>query len=110
MPGYKIHRLREYLKQPFRNAAHVSGAAQVKPRDYLAESIEAIEAPTPYAAYFALKESAAPLTPGDLLETSEGILRIYKFVGFEDAQWVLPEAKPQTNLNAVEVLEPLQPQ
>jgi len=34
------------------------------------------------------------LLPGDLLEAENGALRIYKFVGFEEAQWVLPEAKP----------------
>ena len=112
MPVYRIHRLREHLKQTFRNAAHVSGAAQVKLRDYVPESEETLAADTPYAAYFALKESPAPLQPGDLLETEDGTLRIYKFVGFEPAQWILPEAKPQMNLTAsdssVAVLEPQQ--
>ena len=42
MLSYRIHRLRDYLKQSFRNAPHVSGLAQVKPRDYLpGETIEA---------------------------------------------------------------------
>ena len=117
MTVYRIHRLREYLKQSFRNAAHVSGAAQVKPRDYEPEPAETVEAETPYAAYFALKESPASLLPGDLLEMPDGELRIYKFVGFEPAQWVLPEPKPQMNLSSMEavdasvsVLEPLQQQ
>ena len=29
------------------------------------------------------------------LEAEDGSLRIFKFVGFEEAQWVLPEAKPE---------------
>jgi hypothetical protein len=91
MPSYRIHRLKDHLHQPFRLAPHVSGAAHVKPRDY--EPGDSIDAATPYAAFFALKETAAPLAPGDLLEAEGGTLRIYKFVGFEEAQWVLPEAQ-----------------
>ena len=34
MPAYRIHRLKDHLRQSFRHAAHVSGAASVKPRDY----------------------------------------------------------------------------
>jgi hypothetical protein len=92
MPSYRIHRLKGHLHQSFRVAPHVSGSANVKPRDY--EPGDLIDAPTPYAAFFALKETTAPLIPGDLLESEGGVLRIYKFVGFEEAQWVLPEIKP----------------
>ncbi len=53
-----------------------------------------MEAPTPYAAFFALRDTATPLEVGDLLEAPDGSLRIFKFVGFEEAQWVLPELKP----------------
>jgi hypothetical protein len=95
MPSYRIHRLRDHLHQSFRQAPHVSGSANVKPRDYY-EAVDSIEAASPYAAFFALKETAAPLAPGDLLESENGALRIFKFVGFEEAQWVLPEAKPET--------------
>ena len=95
MPSYRIHRLKDHLHQSFRLAPHVSGTAHVKPRDYEpAEQVETIDAATPYAAFFALKDSEGPLLPGDLLETENGALRIYKFVGFEEAQWVLPEVKP----------------
>jgi hypothetical protein len=73
--------------------------AHVKPRDY--EPGDSVEAPTPYAAFFALKETEAPLLPGDLLEAENGALRIYKFVGFEEAQWLLPELKPDTALEPV---------
>jgi hypothetical protein len=92
MSSYRIHRLKSHLHQSFRMAPHASGAAHVKPRDY--ESGESIEAATPYAAFFALRETPAALVPGDLLQAEDGALRIYKFVGFEEAQWVVPEVKP----------------
>ncbi len=104
MPSYRIHRLKDHLHQSFRQAPHVSGAANVKPRDY--EAGDSIEASSPYAAFFALKETAEPLNPGDLLESEGGVLRIYKFVGFEEAQWVLPEAKPESATEAVLVDSP----
>ena len=100
MPSYRIHRLKDNLHQSFRLAPHVSGTAHVKPRDY--EPGESIDAATPYAAFFALKDTEGPLLPGDLLEAENGALRIYKFVGFEEAQWLLPEAKPDAS--AVPVL------
>ncbi len=64
----------------------------VKPRDY--EPGATVEAASPYAAFFALRESDTPLEVGDLLETDGGSLRIFKFVGFEGAEWVKPEAAP----------------
>ena len=99
MPSYRIHRLKDHLHQSFRLAPHVSGTAHVKPRDY--EPGESVDAATPYAAYFALKDSEGPLLPGDLLEAENGALRIYKFVGFEEAQWLLPEVKADTAAESV---------
>jgi len=32
---------------------------------------------------------------GDLLEAESGALCICKFIGFEEAQWTLPEARPE---------------
>ncbi len=93
MPRYRIHRLKGHLREHFRFAPHVSGTACVKPRDY--ELGENVEASTPYAAYFERKDTAAPLAPGDLLESEDGALHIFKFIGFEEAQWVLPEPKPE---------------
>ena len=93
MPGYRIHRLKDHLRHLFRYGPHVSGQASVKPRDY--EPGSSVEAPTPYSAYFALRGSETPLEVGDLLESEDGALRIFKFIGFEEAQWVLPEAKPE---------------
>ena len=98
MPSYKIHRLRDHLRQYFRNAPHVSGAATVKPRDYVPG--DAVEAKSPYAAFFELRAAAVPLEPGDLLESEAGELRIFKFVGFEEARWVLPEVKTEIKEDA----------
>jgi hypothetical protein len=96
MPTYRIHRLKDHLRQQVRYAPHVSGTAVVKPRDYQLpdEAAERVDAPTAYAAFFALRDSATPLDVGDLLEAPDGSLRIFKFVGFEEAQWALPEPKP----------------
>lgn len=99
MPSFRIHRLKDHLRQNFRFAPHLSGVAHVKPRDY--ESPEpdqedaVVEASSPYAAFFALREAERPVQVGDLLECEDGSLKIFKFVGIEDAKWVLPEAKPE---------------
>jgi hypothetical protein len=93
MASYRIYKLKDHLRQQFRSAPHVTGAAGVKPRDY--EPGDTLEASSPYAAYFALRESERPLEVGDLLEAENGALRICKFVGFEEAQWVLPETRSE---------------
>jgi hypothetical protein len=111
MATFRIHRLKPHLQQNFRSAPHVGGVANVKPRDYepgpalpsaepmLAAAIpgELVDAASPYGAYFALRDGlykeSAPLNPGDLLESESGALRIYKYVGFEEAQWVYPEPR-----------------
>ena len=98
MPSFRIHRLKEHLRQNFRSAPHVPGTASVKPRDYevVEEGAEEmVEASSPYAAFFALREAAKPIQVGDLLESADGTLRIFKFVGIEEAQWALPEVKPE---------------
>jgi hypothetical protein len=98
MPSYRIYKLKDHLRQQFRSAPHVSGSASIKPRDYEPnEDPECmIEASSPYAAYLALRESDRPLEVGDLLEAENGALRICKFVGFEEAQWILPEIKSES--------------
>lgn len=90
MALYQIHRLRNHLRQHFRYAPHVSGVSDVKQRDYEAKGT--VEASTPYAAYFALRETPDALEVGDMLE-ADGALRILKFVGFDEARWVVPEPK-----------------
>ena len=104
MPSYRVHRLKDHLRHQFRFAPHVSGIANVKPRDY--EAADAVEASSPYGAFFLLKDSDAPLQLGDLLEAQDQSLRIYKYVGFEEARWVVPEAKaePAPEVAAADVL------
>ena len=92
MPLYRIHRMKDSPRQQFRWAPHVSGSATVKLRDY--EPGDQIEAVNEYDAWRQLRESNQPLGVGDLLETEDGQLRICKYVGFEPAQWVLPEPTP----------------
>jgi len=91
MPRYRIFRMKDSPRQQFRWAPHVSGAATVKPKDY--EPRGEVEALNEYDAWRVLREAGGPLVVGDLLEADGGQLRIYKYVGFEPAQWVLPEPK-----------------
>lgn len=92
MPSYRIFRLKSHLRQGFRAAPHLSGLTQVKPRDYQEEA-EVREAPTPYALWGELRDTENPLDVGDILDSGE-TLCIVKYVGFETAQWVVPESKP----------------
>jgi hypothetical protein len=83
--------MRGAARQQFRWAPHTIGATNVKPKDY--EASERVEASGVYAAWLALKDSERALEIGDVLESECGSLRIYKYVGFEEAQWQLPEVK-----------------
>lgn len=94
MSVYRIYRMKESARQQFRWAPHTIGISNIKPKDY--ELSSTIEAFTPYGVWMILKESAEPLQVGDILESESGELRIYKYVGFEEAQWVLPEMKTVT--------------
>jgi len=96
MPSFRIHRLKDHLRQNFRFAPHLSGTANVKPRDYELAEDDVVEAASPYAAFFALRDAPKPIQIGDVLESEDGSLRIFKFVGIEQAQWVVPEVKPET--------------
>jgi hypothetical protein len=91
MPTYRIYRMKDAPRQQFRSAPHVSGSAGVKPRDY--EAAGEIEAQHEYDAWRRSRDAGTPLDVGDVLETEQGQLRICKFVGFEPAEWVLPEPK-----------------
>lgn len=95
MPSYRIHHLKEHLRQSFRFAAHTSLVANVKPRDYTPGG--EVASKSPYSAFFELRSAATPIQPGDMLESEDGQLRIFKFVGFEEARWVLPEVKPENS-------------
>jgi len=95
MPVYRIHRMKEVPRQQFRWAPHVSGCASVKPKDY--EASGGIEAGSEYEAWRLLRATEQPLEVGDLLENEKGELRICKYVGFDTAQWVVPEPKPRAD-------------
>ena len=91
MADYRIYRMKEQASQQFRWAPHVSGASQIKRKDY--EEAGSIEAANEYAAWQMLRDTGTPLRVGDLLESSSGELRICKYVGFDAAQWIAPEVK-----------------
>ena len=95
MPLYRIYRMKDSPRQQFRWAPHVSGCATVKPKDF--EQRGQIEAINEYDAWRLLRESGNAMEIGDLLESAGGQLSICKYVGFEPAQWVLPEPKQQAH-------------
>src|SRR5689334_11734599 len=91
MALYRIYRMKDSVRQQFRWAPHTIGVTVAKQRDY--ELIDSIDAPGVYAVWMLLKDTDAPLQVGDILEVEGGELRIYKYVGFEEAQWHMPEIK-----------------
>jgi len=91
MANYRIHRMKDSPRQQFRFAPHVAGVAHIKPRDY--QEAGYVEAANEYEAWRQLRDSEQPLAVGDVLETETGELRICKYVGFEAAQWIVPEVK-----------------
>lgn len=99
MMVYQIHRLRESARQQFRWAPHIAGVSIVKSRDY--DPASTIEAASPYAAWLMLREGEDALQVGDVLESPAGDLRIFKYVGFEEARWFVPEPVPTES--AIEV-------
>jgi hypothetical protein len=77
--------------------------AIVKLKDY--EAGGEVESHSPYSLWKELQDadsrhSEGPLSAGDLLETIEpegaGRLFITKYIGFEPAQWFVPEVKVPT--------------
>jgi len=88
--------MKDAPRENFRWAAHTGGLAIVKLKDY--EPAEEVEAATPYAAWKQLAGDERALRPGDVLETvgEAGLgtqLLIAKYIGFEPAQWYVPEPK-----------------
>lgn len=102
--------MKDAPRQQFRSAAHVSGAASVKPKDY--EAAEQIGAESEYAAWALMRNTGQPLNVGDLLESivesGQGPLRICKYVGFEEARWFVPEPA-QPSLPSVPLAGPEPP-
>jgi hypothetical protein len=81
--------MKDTPRQQFRWAPHVSGAANVKQKDY--EPSGEVDAENEYAAWALLRGSETPLLVGDILELPAGQLRICKYVGFDEARWLVPE-------------------
>lgn len=104
MARYRIHRMKDTPRESFRWAAHTSGLAVVKQKDY--QLGDEVEADTPYAAWKLLQSENRDLRPGDVLETcrhaapgeiAPGPLFILKYIGFEPADWYVPPAKLDGN-------------
>lgn len=96
MPRYRIHYLKESQREHFRHAAPSPAPVRLKLKDY--QPGGEIEAPTPYAAWKKMRaeEAGQPIDVGDALESEAGALVVCRYVGFEEAQWFVPEAAPAT--------------
>lgn len=95
MPVYQVHRMKEAPRQQFRWAPHASGISVAKPKDYEKGSLR--EAANPYALWIAARGTDDALQPGDVLELLEtGELQIFKYIGFEEARWYIPDASPSS--------------
>ena len=70
MPRYRIHRIRESMKEQFRWLAHTGGTATVKPKDY--EVGGESEAATPYALWMSPKADGNALCHGDVYRNCKG--------------------------------------
>ncbi|MBI5282464.1 MAG: hypothetical protein HY858_12335 [Candidatus Solibacter usitatus] len=92
MPTFRVHRMKDGARQPFRWAPHTSGVMSLKPRDFAPAG--EVEARSFYDAWMSLRGTEGSLDIGDALEAESGELRICKYVGFEEARWVAPEARP----------------
>ena len=60
-----------------------------------------VDGVTPYAVWKSLEDTGQDLRPGDLLEIVNpdemtGALYIAKYIGFEPAEWYVPEVRPET--------------
>ena len=92
MPTYRIFRMKEQARLSFRAAPHTSGESAVKLKDYVEADL--IEAVNTYEAWELLRATELPLQVGDILETELGAIKICKYIGFDDAKWIIPDAKP----------------
>jgi len=84
--------MKEQARLSFRSAPHTSGETAVKLKDYVeADSIEAVST---YEAWELLRATERPLEIGDILESELGAIKICKYIGFDDAKWIVPDVKP----------------
>lgn len=100
MPSYKIHRLRESAAAHFRWTPQTSGPAVVKQKDYV--PAEEVEAASAYALFNSLRGTAQALQVGDVLESPDGTLQIFKYVGLEGASWWVAPVRGGTEDKPVE--------
>src|SRR5271154_4241833 len=106
MPSYQIHRLKETPRQQFRWAPHTPGVTVVKLKDY--EPGATVLAASPYALWLDLRGTDQAIAVGDLIEVvgdgadQSGRLRIFKYIGFEEAKWYVPEPAPLATPEPVE--------
>src|SRR3989442_763637 len=98
MVRYRIYYLKESQRQHFRHAPPAPGPLNLKMKDY--EPGGDIEASSPYAVWKHMRAklddgvARRPIGVGDALETDTGTLLVCKYVGFEEAQWWVPEPPP----------------
>jgi len=93
MVSFKIHRLKDQVSSQFRWAPHTAGAATVKQKDY--ELVGEVESTSAYALFNQLIGTPNALRVGDLVELPDGSLKIFKFVGLDDATWFVAPVKPE---------------
>jgi hypothetical protein len=91
MPLFRIHRMKETPRQVFRWAPHTSGVSSLKPKDF--EPGGEVEAAGAYEVWTLLRGTERALEIGDVLESPSGEIRICKYVGFEEARWIVPEPR-----------------
>jgi hypothetical protein len=84
--------MKDSPRQNFRWAPHTSGVTLVKLKDY--EEAGNVDAANPYEAWEQLKGTDAALQVGDILENEIGEIRLFKYVGFEEAKWAVAEQGP----------------
>jgi hypothetical protein len=83
--------MKDSPRQSFRWAPHTIGATQAKLKDYdLAGEFESSSA---YALWQSLRPTDASLQLGDIVEIPGGGLRIFKYVGFEEVEWLSVEPR-----------------
>ena len=90
MPIYRVFRMKDSPRQQFRWAPHVSGLRAQAEGLRAAGEVEALHE---YDAWRLLREAARRWRWAICWRPTDGQLRICKYVGFEPAQWVLPEAE-----------------
>jgi hypothetical protein len=103
-----MYRIKETPRESFRWAAHTGGLAVVKTKDY--DFFSEIEATSPYSAWKNLAAEGNPIRPGDVLEEllpSEGVSKLYiaKYIGFEPAEWFVPEPKSEACISVLNSTE-----